>query len=165
MHNYIFDSGDFKPVAPMTRSSYVTLKVGRWNLADLVADPSGEVFTGLLDSIESELVQFEGRRETLTPEISTADFESLIHSVESISEKVSIASGFAHLQYYADTSSSEASALVTKIEKMASSVGNRMLFFDLWFKKGIDDTNANSLVSTVAPVYREYLGHKRRSFA
>jgi oligoendopeptidase F len=145
----------------MTRSSYVTLKVGRWNLADLVADPSGEEFRRLLDSIESELVQFEARRQTLTPEISTAEFESLIHSVESISEKVSIASGFAHLQYYADTSSSEASALVTKIEKMASSVGNRMLFFDLWFKKAIDDANANRLVNSVAPVYREYLRHKR----
>lgn len=142
-------------------TSYVTLKAGRWNLADLVNDPSGDDFKQLLASIESEIRQFETTRSRLSPEMAVHDFEGMIHSVESISEKISIASGFAHLQYYADTSSSEASALVTRIEKMASDAGNRMLFFDLWFKKGIDEANANMLIESVPGVYREYLRHKR----
>jgi oligoendopeptidase F len=145
----------------MAGSSYVTLKVGRWNLADLVRDPTGEDFKRLLDSIEMEARQFESRRSNLSEDMPGSDFENLIHSVESIAEKVSIASGFAHLQYYADTSSSESSALVTRIEKMASAVSNRMLFFDLWFKKGIDDQVASRLINSVPSVYREYLRHKR----
>jgi oligoendopeptidase F len=145
----------------MVGTSYVTLKVGKWDLADLAKDPSGEDFERLLASIDSEIQQFEARRSSLSSELPASEFENLIHSVESIAEKVSIASGFAHLQYYADTSSSEASALVTKIEKMASSVSNRMLFFDLWFKKSIDDEAANRLINSVPAVYREYLRHKR----
>ncbi len=149
------------PVAQMAGSSYLTHKVGRWNLADLVKDQSGEDFKQLLQSIEFGLTEFESKRSTLRQDISAPEFEGLIHSVESISEKVSVASGFAHLQYYADTASNEASALVTRIEKMASNASNRMLFFDLWFKKGIDDLAAQRLIDAVPAVYREYLKHKR----
>ncbi|MCI0560782.1 MAG: M3 family oligoendopeptidase [Nitrososphaera sp.] len=145
----------------MPDSTYQTLKVGPWNLEDLVKDPSGDEFGRFLDSIETQLRQFEASRQTLSPDISTLKFEDMIHALENIYEKVSIASGYAHLRYYADTSSSEASALVTKMEKMASDVSNRTLFFDLWFKKGIDDGKANMLIGAVPAMYREYLRHKR----
>jgi oligoendopeptidase F len=142
-------------------TAYAAMKVGRWNLGDLVKDPSGDEFGRFLKSIEDQLVQFEKSRQTLRPDISPAEFESLIHTLEGISEKISIVSGYAHLRYYADTSSNEASALVIKMEKMASDIGNRTLFFDLWFKKQLDDENARRLIDAVPPVYREYLRHKR----
>lgn len=150
------------PVALMAGlSSYAALKVGRWNLTDLVEDPSGAEFKDLLKAIETQLVDFESKRASLHSGIAHKDFENSIHELESISEKVSIASGYAHLLYYADTASSEASALVTRMEKMTSDVSNRTLFFDLWFKKGIDDYNAERLIEAVPGVYREYLRHKR----
>ncbi|HKZ61220.1 MAG TPA: M3 family oligoendopeptidase [Nitrososphaera sp.] len=137
------------------------MKVGRWDLANLVKDPSGDEFVRYLKSIEDQIVQFERSRQTLRPDISPAEFESLIHVLESISEKISIASGYAHLRYYADTSSNEASALVIRMEKLSSDIGNRTLFFDLWFKKHVDDENARRLIGTVPKVYQEYLRHKR----
>lgn len=137
------------------------LKVDRWDLTDLVKDPLSNEFSRFLDSIQDQLRQFEAKRTSLRPDISLAEFENLIHMLEGISEKVSIASGYAHLRYYADTSSNEASALVTRMEKLASDIGNRMLFFDLWFKKQIDDENASRLINAVPEVYREYLRHKR----
>ncbi len=137
------------------------MKVGRWNISDLVKDPSSEEFSQFLRSIEEQLVQFEGRRQLLRPDISSEEFERLIHMLESISEKVSIASGYAYLSYYADTSSNEASALVTKMEKLASEISNRMLFFDLWFKKQIDHENANRLINAIPKEYQEHLRHKR----
>ena len=149
----------YVPVAHM--SAFAAMKVGRWNLADLVKDPSGDAFRHFLKSIEDQLVQFERSRQSLRPDISPAEFEGLIHMLEIISEKISIASGYAHLRYYADTSSNEASALVMKMEKLASDIGNRTLFFDLWFKKQIDDENASRLINAVPQVYREYLRHKR----
>ncbi len=137
------------------------MKVGRWNISDLVKDPSSEEFSQFLRSIEEQLVQFEGSRQILRPDISSEEFERLIHMLESISEKVSIASGYAYLSYYADTSSNEASALVTKMEKLASEISNRMLFFDLWFKKQIDHENANRLINAIPKEYQEHLRHKR----
>ena len=137
------------------------MKVGRWNISDLVKDPSSEEFSQFLRSVEEQLVQFEGSRQLLRPDISSEEFERLIHMLESISEKVSIASGYAYLSYYADTSSNEASALVTKMEKLASEISNRMLFFDLWFKKQIDHENANRLINAISKEYQEHLRHKR----
>jgi oligoendopeptidase F len=142
-------------------SAYSTLKVGRWDLTDLVRNPSDDEFSRFLDSIESQIKEFEVSRQSLRPDISPSEFERLIHMLESISEKISVASGYAHLDYYSDTSSNEASALVTKMEKMASDAGNRSLFFDLWFKKGLDEQNANRLIDSMQQVYREYLRHKR----
>ena len=142
-------------------SSYANMKVGRWDIGDLVKDPSSEEFSQFLRSIEEQLVQFEGSRQLLRPDISSEEFERLIHMLESISEKVSIASGHAYLSYYADTSSNEASALVTKMEKLASEISNRMLFFDLWFKKQIDHENANRLINAIPKAYQEHLRHKR----
>jgi oligoendopeptidase F len=142
-------------------SSYANMKVGRWDIGDLVKDPSSEEFSQFLRSIEEQLVQFEESRQLLRPDISSEEFERLIHMLESISEKVSIASGHAYLSYYADTSSNEASALVTKMEKLASEISNRMLFFDLWFKKQIDHENANRLINAIPKEYQEHLRHKR----
>ncbi|MBI5133323.1 MAG: M3 family oligoendopeptidase [Thaumarchaeota archaeon] len=140
---------------------YTSLKVGSWKLTDLVKDPAGNEFQRFMRSIETETEQFEARRKDLNPAISSIDFEKLIHLIEDVYEKISIATGYAHLQYYADTSSNEAAAFVTKMEKMASDISNRLLFFDLWFKKEIDEKNAQRLINSVSPVYREYLRHKR----
>lgn len=142
-------------------AAYSAMKVGRWDLASLVKDPSGAEFVSFLKSIEDPLAQFERSRQILRPDISAVEFESLLHRLESISEKLSIARGYAHLRYYADTSSNESSALVIRMEKLASEIGNRVLFFDLWFKKQLDDVNASRLIGAVPEVYREYLRHKR----
>ena len=46
-------------------------------------------------------------------------------------------------------------------EKLASEISNRMLFFDLWFKKQIDHENANRLINAISMPYQEHLRHKR----
>jgi oligoendopeptidase F len=140
---------------------YSNLKVGSWDLTDLVKDPSNDEFKRFLDSIEMEVRQIEERRKELRSDISVGKFEEIIHLIENLSEKVNIAIGYAHLRYYANTSSNEAAAFVTKMEKMTSDISNRLLFFDLWFKKDIDENNAQRLIHSVSPVYREYLRHKR----
>jgi len=146
---------------PSSYMMYTSLKVGSWNLTDLVKDPSGDEFKQFLASIETGVKQFEARRKDLSPDISSTDFEDLIHLIEDITERVSIAKGYAHLRYYSNTSSNEAAALVTKMEKLASDVENRILFFDLWFKKEIDEKNAQRLIDSVSLVYNEYLRHRR----
>lgn len=141
--------------------NYTALKVGTWDLSGLVKDPAGDDFKRFLVSIESKVGAFEKKRQRLRPDIPVQEFEGMLHDLEEIDEKMSVASGYAHLRYSADTASNEGSALVTWMDKMAADLGNRLLFFSLWFKKELDDENAGRLIGGVPEVYREYLRHKR----
>lgn len=141
--------------------NFAALKIGAWDLSGLVKDPAGSEFAQFLDSIEGKVKAFEGRRRSLRPDIPAAEFEGMIHDLEDIYEKLSIAGGYAHLRYYGNTASNEASALVTRMDKMSAEAGNRLLFFDLWFKKELDEGNAVRLIESAPAVYREYLRHKR----
>ncbi|HEX6067716.1 MAG TPA: M3 family oligoendopeptidase [Nitrososphaera sp.] len=141
--------------------NYATLKVGSWDLSGLVKDPASQEFNQYLVSIESTVKAFEAKRQNLRLDMPAPEFEGMIRELEGISEKLSVAAGFAHLRYYANTASNEASALVTKMDKMSADAANRLLFFDLWFKKMVDDANAARLIEGVSPVYREHLRHER----
>ena len=139
----------------------VVPKIGSWKLDDLVKDPTEKEFQEFLESIATKVTELERRRGDLHNSVSTAEFEYFLHSIEEVSEKVNIASGYAHLSYAADTSSNERAALVTKMATFGSNIANRLLFFDLWFKKEVDEENAQRLIESVSPVYREYLRHQR----
>jgi oligoendopeptidase F len=136
-------------------------RIGSWKLTDLVKTPRGKDFQEILTSIQEKVKEFENRRKDLSDDISISDFENLIHDLEEIMEKVNIVSGFAHLNYSVDTSSNEASALLTQMDLLASNVTNRLLFFDLWFKKHLNEETAHRLITSVTSVYKEYLKHKR----
>ena len=136
-------------------------KLGTWKLDDLIKDPTGNEFQEYLESIATKVTQLESKRKDLQDNISTVEFENFLHSIEDISEKVNIASGYAHLIYAADTSSNERAALVTKMAMFGSNMANRLLFFDLWFKKEVGEETAQRLIESVSPVYREYLKHQR----
>src|ERR671912_401033 len=140
---------------------FIKPKIGSWKLTDLIEDPNKSEFQEFLQSLEARIKQLEDRRKDLNPKISATDFEKLLQLIEDISEKVNVASGYANLRYSADTSSNEAASLVTKMEIMRSNITNRLMFFDLWFKKDIDEENAQRLIDSMASVYREYLKHKR----
>ena len=56
-------------------SIYANMKVGGWDITDLVKDPSSEEFSRFLRSIEEQLVQFEQSRQLLRQEISPEEFD------------------------------------------------------------------------------------------
>ncbi len=136
-------------------------EIGSWNLTDLVEDANKSQFQEFLQYLEESVKKLELKRKDLSLKISATDFENLLHLIEEILEKVNIASGYASLRYSADTSSNEAASLVTKMEIMRANITNRLLFFDLWFKKDIDEENAQRLINSIPSVYQEYLKHKR----
>jgi oligoendopeptidase F len=136
-------------------------KLGSWDLSDLVKDPNGSEFEEFLQTIKKSVTEFESKKNLLNDEISLFDFQNLLHLIENIIEKISIASGYAHLRYAADTSSNEAASLVTRMDMLEAELTNRMLFFDIWFKKKINEDAARRLMDSVSPHYKEYLNHKR----
>ena len=137
-------------------------RIGSWNLNDLVKNPNEKEFSDSLESIKNEVKHLESLREVLRDDISVTEFENLLQSFEIVAEKISIVSGYAQLRYSADTSSNEAGLpLVTKMDLLTTDIYNRLLFFDLWFKKEISEGNARRLIESVRPEYKEYLKHKR----
>jgi oligoendopeptidase F len=136
-------------------------KLATWNLSQLVKDPNSVEFQNLIMSIEDTVKQIEGERQELKNDIPAEDFQNLINLVEAVNERTSIVVGYAHLKYASDTSSNEAAAMLTKMEMLSSDISNRLLFFDIWFKKQLDENNANRLIDSAPIVYKEYLRHSR----
>lgn len=138
-----------------------TRNIGPWDLSDLVRDPRSAEFEEFVKSIEQKVSIVENKRNCLSNDLMESDFQSIFYSIEDVSEKVSIVDGYAHLKYSADTSSNDAASLLTRMDLMAADIGNRLLFFDLWFRKELDEDNAKRLIESMPIVYREYLKHKR----
>ena len=141
--------------------NYSNIKLGKWDLLDLVDDRSTGNFVKLVDNIKKHVKEFEDNRQILKPDLNSSSFERLVHEIENILETLSRVNSFAQLKYAADTSSNEAAALVLETEKLSSQISNQILFFDLWFKKGLDKNNAQRLIDSISAVYRDYLKHMR----
>jgi len=141
--------------------NYSNVKLGKWDLTDLVDDRSTKKFEKFVASIKKNVKKFEPNRQILKPDLNISIFEGLVHKTENILEDLSTVNSFAHLKYAADTSSNEAAALVLQTEKLSSQISNQILFFDLWFKKELDKNNFQRLIDSISTVYREYLRHKR----
>ena len=135
-------------------------ELGKWNLDELVKNPTRTVFDKKLAKIESTAKRFEKIKKSLSPKISSGKFLKLLHDVEYISEKSSVIGGYASLRYSENTQSDEATSLLTRITKFGSDIENRLLFFDLWWKKQVDEKNARRLIKS-AGQFSEYLKFKR----
>jgi oligoendopeptidase F len=138
-----------------------TRKTGAWDLSDLVQDPNSKDFQAFIKSIEDKVSRIENKRGSIINNIPEYDFQNIFYAIEDVSEKISIAVGYSHLKYSGDTSSNDAASLVTKMDLMTADIANRLLFFDLWFRKQLDEKNAQRLIEAMPEVYREYLRHKR----
>ncbi len=138
----------------------VRYELGRWNLSELVKNPTRAVFDKKLAKLENSTKHFEKIKKSLNPNISPTKLLKILHDIESISEKTSVIGGYASLCYSENTQSDEATSLLTRITKFSSDIENRLLFFDLWWKKQIDEKNAKRLIKSTGQ-YSEYLRFKR----
>jgi oligoendopeptidase F len=132
----------------------------RWNLDDLVKNPSTQTFDRKIKEIEKNAALFEKQKNILKPSIPSSKFIKMLHQIEQITEKSSHIGGYASLKYSEDTQSDEATTLLTKISQFGSKVENQILFFDLWWKKQVDENNARRLIKS-AGQFSEYLRFKR----
>ena len=121
-------------------------ELSKWDLSELVKDPKNHAFEKKIKLVQKRSEQFEKIKSKLNPKISTKEFKKILSELEEISEKISTIGGYASLLYSADTQSDEATSLLTRMTKLGSDVSNRVLFFDLWWQKSIDEKNANRLI-------------------
>lgn len=135
--------------------------VGRWDLSDLgEADAGG--MDARLGSIDRRVGAFERLRRSLDPKMPQGRFDSILRRMERIGEESSLAASAASLRYAADTQSEEATSLATRVDRFSAAVGNRMLFFDLWWEKAVDEGNAGRLAAGSGEL-RHHLEQMRRA--
>ena len=135
-------------------------KSREWDLTELVTNYKGKKFKKEITLIQNKANEFKKIKSRLHPNIQVKEFKKILNSIEDVSEKTSIVTGFASLQYAADTQSDEATSLMTKMSKFGSEISNKMLFFDLWWKKTLDEKNAQRLIKESGEL-SDYLRYKR----
>lgn len=135
-------------------------KMGKWDLSELAKDHKSQKFAKQIASLQKKAVSFERLKSTLKPAMPSRDFFRIIRNIEQIAEDASTVGGYASLLYAANTQSDEATSLLTKISKLGAEIDNKMLFFDLWWKRGIDESNAQRLIGDAGSL-QEYLRYKR----
>jgi oligoendopeptidase F len=131
-----------------------------WNLTELATDHKSPKFAQQVSQIQNKVEKFEKTKVVLQPTMSPTDFFRIIKNIEEISEEASKLGGYASLLYSADTQSDEATSLLTKMTKLGSEIDNKTLFFDLWWKRQVDEKNASRLMQDAGNL-KEYLRHKR----
>ena len=134
--------------------------LGKWDLSDLVKNPKSPAFEKQIQLVEKKAKQFEKIKSKLDPKMPQKKFFGILHDLEDISEKMSIIGGYASLSYASDTQSDEATSLMTRMSKLGSEISNRVLFFDLWWKRVVDEKNAKRLIKNSGE-FSQYLTHKR----
>ena len=135
-------------------------KQGKWDLSELVKDPESSKFTSQIRYIESRVNAFEKNKKNLSSKINEKKFNLMLHDLEEITEKFSIISGYASLEYSSDTQSDKATSLLTRMRKFGAEMENKTLFFDQWWKKQLDEKNAQRLMKSSGELH-EFLRYKR----
>jgi oligoendopeptidase F len=107
----------------------------RWSLEDLYPGHESPEFKKELKDLEKVVEEFENQRSTLTPDIKDSTFKGILNQLEEITRKIHRLYSYAGLWFTEDTLNQDAIALQAKIEQDLVSLQNRIIFFNLWWKK------------------------------
>jgi len=135
-------------------------KEEKWDLSELVKDPESAHFEKRLKIIQNNVKNFEKNKKILKSTISEKKFMSMLHTLEDITDEFGRVSGYASLEYSSDTQSDKATSLVSRMRKLGAQLENQTLFFDQWWKKQIDEKNAQRLMKSSGELH-EFLRYKR----
>ena len=133
---------------------------GKWDLDDLVKNPTRQSFDKKINEIQKQSDKFVKIRSQLKPSISSKKFLTILHEIEDITEKAGKIGGYAGLKFSENTQSDEATTLLNRISQFGSVIQNKMLFFDLWWEKQVDEKNAKRLIKESGDL-SDYLRYKR----
>ena len=135
-----------------------------WDLSELLPDASEGTFSARLAALDAAVANFEGRRGVLNADMAPATLVDLVAQYEEILTQAYRLYGYASLWFSADTQSTTALTFMNRVQQALTSLQNRLLFFDLWWK-GLEDDEAAQLLPSadLHPDYRFYLEDLRRT--
>ena len=131
----------------VTTQEKTTYPLARWDLSELLSEPSEGVIAARFADLEAGVAELEARRAALAPGMDRAAFLDLVRRYEGLMERMNELSGYASLWFYGDTGNSEAMTFRSRVRQATTAAYNRILFFTLWWR-GLDDAEAAPLLPT-----------------
>lgn len=132
----------------MTTTSAITMpryEVRTWDLSDLLSAPTEETLTQELDRLTHGIDALARERDSLSAGMDPRAFLALLRQYERLIEQMSVISGYANLLFSEDTQSTSTLSLRNRVRQTMASSGNRILFFEIWWK-GLEDDEAEALL-------------------
>ena len=120
----------------------------RWSLADMYPSDKGPEIKADFKKIEELTAEFEKFRPLLKETIGENGFIKAIQLLEQIHKLGAKLGSYAGLWFSADTQDQGALALMAKTEQLSADLGNRTLFFGLWWKDLPEDAAARLMKSS-----------------
>jgi len=118
----------------------------RWSLADLFPSVEGSEFQNALGELEKQVAVFEAIRPQLSEDLPVETFVGFLKQMEAIAMAESRLYGFVELMFSEDTQSQAALSNLQKVDQAMAELGNRALFFSLWWKE-MPDAAAERLMA------------------
>lgn len=137
----------------------MTLQQSPWSLADLFPGLESPELEAAFSQLDGLVAEFEESRAALTPQISSQQFMALMAEYEKMTRLSYRVYGFSQLSFAANTQDQAVQALLGRVQQYFAELGNRTLFFSLWWKD-LDDANATRLMDAAGD-YRYFLEEMR----
>ena len=116
-------------------------KVGEWDLSPIKPTSLKSSFS----TIEKRVKSLEKRRKQLTNSISSKTFISFLKELELYRIEAEKLGCFVSLRFSENSADQKAVADMSNVENFLTKMGNKLLFFSLWFKQ-LPDKKASELI-------------------
>ncbi len=132
----------------------------RWSLVDLLPEPVEAAVESTLAQLEKSVSELEAMRPAFTQKVSQETFNQALQLLESIDSMSKRLQAYAYLWLSEDTQHEPALNLRDRLDQVLVSLGNRILFFEIWFKD-LPELEAERLLATTGDL-QYYLESIRR---
>ena len=120
--------------------------LAHWSLTDLLPEPVDQSVEARLKKLEGAVSELEAMRPSMTPEITEEYFGKILATLETINALLRQLEAYSYLWFAEDTHNQAALNLRDRLDRALVEMGNRILFFDLWFKE-LPDEAARRLIA------------------
>jgi oligoendopeptidase F len=134
-------------------------KLSRWSLNDLFPGMNSPELEAAFEKMEEQVTMFEGVRGKLRADLPVNDFLHIVKTSEDTARMANKLDAFAGLAFAADTQDQAAQTLQNRVQQFMADMGNRTLFFSLWWKD-LNEADAKRLMDAAGD-YCYYLEEMR----
>ncbi len=112
----------------------MTYTLSPWRLDDLFPGHASPELESAFEEVEKKVSAFEQCRPELKPDLGVERFLEILRELESLSRVGYRMVAFANLLFSSDTQNQDAQTLLGRVQQFFAGIGNRTLFFSLWWK-------------------------------
>ncbi len=122
--------------------------LSHWSLKDLLPDPVEQAVEMHLSKLETCVSDLESMRPVMTPQISETDFAKTLTLLETNNTLIRRLKAYSFLWFSENTQNEAALNLRDRLDRSLTVLGNRVLFFEIWFKDLPEDVAKKLIVQS-----------------